>query len=112
MPSLAPNSITVAGVELLLDPLGVCVEVAHEPGDGAGRERVISEQDLGIDRVDDLNKSAAVADADQQRIPLLRRDLLGTTQEPAGQRQPAEIEERSYGCLGAATADIGHCHLL
>ena len=72
---------------------GVAVEMADQAGDGAGRERVVREQDARVDRVDDLDQATVLAHADQQRIALLLGDRAS---RPGSRRRAAapEVEER------------------
>ena len=104
MPSLQPNSTTVAG-EGVGDPLGVGVEVLDQAGDGAGGKGVVLEQDLGVDRVDDLDEAACLAHADHQRIALLGGDLVRG--ETPGEGEFPEIEEWSHRSAAAGPTSAG-----
>ena len=85
-------------VETLLDPGGVVVEMLDQAGDGAGGERVVVEQDVRIDRIDDLDQAAVVAHADQQRVALLGGDLVRAAQEPpASGSEPRSRNGRTAG---------------
>ena len=91
-----------------LEPGGVFVEVLDQRRDGARGKRVVLEQDVGIDRIDDLDQSAALTRVDRQRKPLLRRDIRFRAQESPCQWHRAEVEdEREPGVL-AGPARRGH----
>ena len=94
--------------EALHQPLGVGVEVAHQPRDRPGLERVVLEQHVGVHGLRDLDQGAVLADAHDQRVAPLRGDRFRTGQKAAGERLLAEVEEGANGALGAGTADVGH----
>ena len=77
---MAPDSTTLRGWKRLIQPAGIAREVIDQLGMVLD-DRGSPEEDLRVDRVDDLNQPAVLAGIDDQRIALLASDGLATTEK-------------------------------
>src|SRR6266545_3797878 len=85
--------------EPVLEPRGILLEVSHQGADRARRERIILEEDIRIDRLDDLDQSAIFTDMDDEGIRLFRcNGRLAGEKSPCQRHLPeVETERESIG---------------